>query len=460
MKKIVLFILILTNVSANAQMLTPEAFIEQVRQNHPVAKQATIQIEKAKADLLSARGNFDPTFTFDAGSKTFDGKNYYFYTNPEIKVPTKLGGLDIKGGLQNNGGDNLANEATGGQSSYLGIEMPIAKGLLIDKRRAALQQAQIYRSQSDQERNRMVNDLLFDAYVNYWQWTSTYQLYNIYFNFFTISLDRYRLIKIAYQNGDRASIDTIEALTQVQNFEMLQADARVKLNTASLEMSNFLWNDQDSAYLLPEKVVPDTVRFALNISLQSLETLLSRAAQENPELRSYNYKLDALEVERKLKLQNILPLVNIKANLLNQDYNVFKGVNSAFIQNNNIWGVDVKIPLFLREGRGQYRKAKLMIEETNYDLNLKKWEVETKVRNYFTETILLQQQIRVTQNAFNGFSALLRAENLRLQNGESSLFLINTRENKVIETAEKLISLRLKYLKANYAIEWSAGILR
>jgi outer membrane protein TolC len=118
------------------------------------------------------------------------------------------------------------------------------------------------------------------------------------------------------------------------------------------------------------------------------------------------------------------------------------------------------VPLFLREGRGEYRKAKLKIEETNYELAAKKWEIENKVRNYFTETNLLQQQIRVTQNAFNGFTALLRAENLRFQNGESSLFLINTRENKVIETAEKLISLRLKYLKANYSIKWSAGILR
>ena len=460
MKTTVLFILIFTCISLNAQILTPEAFIQQVRQNHPVAKQANIQIEKAKADLLSAKGYFDPSFTFDASRKTFDGKNYYFYTNPEIKIPTRLGGADIKAGLQNNGGSNLESEVTAGKSSYLGIEMPIAKGLIIDKRRAALQQAQIYRSQSDQERNRMVNDLLYDAYINYWQWTSAYQLFSVYNNFFKIATERFRLIKIAYQNGDRASIDTIEALTQVQNFEMLQADAKVKLNTASLEMANFLWNEQDSAYLLPEKVVPDTVRFALNLSPQSVETLLYRATQENPVLRTYNYKLAALEVDRKLKFQNILPVVNIKANLLNQDYNVFKGVNSGFIQNNNSWGVDVKIPLFLREGRGDYQKAKLKIAETNYELNQKKWEVENKVRNYFTETTLLQQQIRVTQNAFNGFSSLLRAENLRFQNGESSLFLINIRENKVIETAEKLINLRFKYLKANYAIEWSAGLLR
>ena len=55
MKKTVVFILLLTYVSANAQMLTPEAFIDQVRKNHPVAKQAAIQIEKAKADFKTAK---------------------------------------------------------------------------------------------------------------------------------------------------------------------------------------------------------------------------------------------------------------------------------------------------------------------------------------------------------------------------------------------------------------------
>lgn len=443
-----------------AQMMSPEAFIQQVRENHPVAKQALIQVEKAKADLLSARGGFDPSITLDASRKTFDAKNYYFYTNPEIKVPTRLGGLDLKSGLENNGGQFLSSQVTDGQSSYFGVELPVAKGLLLDKRRAVLQQAKIYRDQSEQEKAKMVNDLIFDAYVGYWQWAGAWQLYSIYSRFLNVSNDRFRLVKLAFQNGDRSAIDTIEALTQVQNFQMLQADAAVRLNTASLELSNFLWDSRDSAYGLSPRVVPDTVSFNLTAPARSLENLLTQAALTNPILRSYDYKLDALEVERRLKFQNILPVVNLKANLLNRGYNVMRDFGGALFQNNYYWGVDVKIPIFLREGRGEYQKAKLKIQETNYEFSAKRWEVENKIRNYYTETNLLQKQISVTQNAFNGFTALLRAESLRFQNGESSLFLINTRENKVIETAEKLINLRIKYLKANYATEWAAGTLR
>ncbi|MEB3088296.1 hypothetical protein VJJ19_07645, partial [Parvimonas sp. D4] len=88
-----------------------------------LAKQALIGIRKAEADLLSAKGGFDPLIAMDASRKTFDGKNYYFYTNPEVKIPTWIG-ADIKAGIENNGGDLLARETTPGQTSYLGIEMP------------------------------------------------------------------------------------------------------------------------------------------------------------------------------------------------------------------------------------------------------------------------------------------------------------------------------------------------
>ncbi|MEP7317176.1 MAG: TolC family protein, partial [Panacibacter sp.] len=347
-----------------------------------------------------------------------------------------------------------------GNTSYLGIEVPLAKGLLMDKRRAALQQAKIFRNQSEQERLQVINNLLFDAYNAYWQWAGSYELYAVYTKYLQLSSERFRLVNIAYKNGDRAAMDTLEAFTQIQNFEMLQADALMKINDASLELSNYLWQENDSAYQLPKQYVPDTVQFAVSLAPQPLEQIVTQAAVENPALRNYNYKLDALEVERKLKFQSLLPQINAKANLLNKDYNVLKGVDAAFIQNNYKWGIDFKMPLFLREGRGDCRASKLKIAETNYALNAKRWEVENKIRSYYNQATQLQNQLQLAQSAYNNYGSLLRQEELKFRNGESALFMVNTRENKVIETAQKLIELRIKYQKAYYAVLWAAGLLR
>jgi hypothetical protein len=55
---------------------------------------------------------------------------------------------------------------------------------------------------------------------------------------------------------------------------------------------------------------------------------------------------------------------------------------------------------------------------------------------------------------------LLNAEQIKFENGESSLFFVNARENKLLETAEKLVDLKVKYLKSIFKIQWASGLLK
>jgi outer membrane protein TolC len=54
---------------------------------------------------------------------------------------------------------------------------------------------------------------------------------------------------------------------------------------------------------------------------------------------------------------------------------------------------------------------------------------------------------------------LQRGEETRFQAGESSLFLINARENKTLEALQKLQELKSKYYQTENALQWAAGIL-
>ncbi len=445
--------------SLYAQNFSMDDFMMEVRKNHPVAKQALIGIEKAKAELLASRGGFDPILAIHNENKTFDGKNYFYYTNPELKIPT-WSGIDVKAGVENNGGQFINSEYSTGKTSYLGLEIPLARNLIMDKRRAQLQQAKLMVSMSEQDRLMALNNLMFDAKLTYLNWAGTNLLYNLLTKFVTVSNDRLRLVRIAWQQGDRPAIDTTEALAQLQSFQMMQAEGYVRLQNAAIDISNFLWTEQDSAYIVPVSYFPDSISVFRPEDELILESLLLRSKNENPALLVYNIKLDALVVERKLKFQGLLPYFNLKANLLNSGYNVTKGVGAAFIENNYKLGFDFKIPLRLSEGRGDYRLTKLKIQETNFQQSNKRWEIENKIKTYYNETQALQRQVILAEAALKNFSSLLRAEEIRYQNGESSLFLINARENKVLETTQKLVELKVKWLKARYATEWAAGLLR
>jgi outer membrane protein TolC len=71
----------------------------------------------------------------------------------------------------------------------------------------------------------------------------------------------------------------------------------------------------------------------------------------------------------------------------------------------------------------------------------------------------LRKQIDIQEKAYKNYLALQRGEEIRFQTGESSLFLINARENKTLEALQKLQELRTKYLVAANEIQWAAGLL-
>ncbi len=449
-----------TNIFAqqnNFTVLPLEDFIAKIKQHHPLAKVAAITEEKAEAGIQIAKGSFDPIIDVETTAKTFDGKNYYRYNNGEIKIPLPVG--DFKTGIENNAGQFLNSEVTRGRSSYAGVEIPLAKNLLIDKRRAALQQARIALNENRQQRDMMMNDLLLDAYISYNDWAGAYKLYNIFSEYVAVSTARLKLVKIGFTNGDRAAMDTTEAFIQMQNFMLLQNEAYMALNTATFQMNNFLWDEKQTAQQIAENVIPDTLVLNDKVVQQALPNLLNESNSSNPFLLQYKYKIEGLEVERRLKFQNLLPEINAKANILNRDFNPLKNAGLPLLENNNRWGIGIKIPLFFRQGRGEYKMAKLKLQENNLLFQQKTIETENKIKDYYNRVIILQTQITTANSALINYNALLKNELLRFNNGESSLFLVNSRENKVLEIKQKIIELQVKLMKATYNLNWAAGIL-
>jgi outer membrane protein TolC len=442
--------------------LSQELFLNLVRGFHPVARQAGIIEERAAANLIAARAGFDPVISLDAERKTFDGKYYYEHVNPELRIPTWYG-VEIAGGLERNLGDLLNPEITRGRSSYLALSVPLAKNLLLDKRRAVLQQARIFRDQSLWERRLVVNDLLFDASVSYWSWVRAHQTRQLLSNVVEVSLQRFRLVRAGYQQGDRPALDTTEALTQLQSFQLSYNEATLELAKATLEISNFLWKSNDEPWYLPMAIRPDTAslqRALLSGSVPDLAGLLESGMREHPKMKILDFKLRSLEIERRLKFQDLLPKVDLKYNLLSKGFATPLQAGIEPFRNDFKFGLGVSMPVRLSQGRGLYREAGLKIRDTKLGQSQAGWEIENKIRYQFAELQLLRTQLTQALDYVRSHEQLWRGEELRFRLGESSLFLVNSRENKLLEAREKLISVQTKYLNSFVSLEWSAGRLR
>ena len=465
LKYTILFIPFLFTNSVKGQdslkTLSAKQVMEIVKQFHPVAKQADIFMEKAKADITIAKGMFDPVLKNETAKKTFDGNDYYYYNRPELSIPTWFG-VEISAGMEYLKGSRTDPMDTKGESSYFGISVPLAKNLIMDKRRAALQTARIFREASTVEKRNMLNNLLLDAIKTYWSWVQQYQVYKILTDAVKVNEKRVALVITAFQLGERPAIDTTEALTQLQNFELLKSQSWLDFQNMGLELSVYLWTANVEPYNLPVNVIPGDDLQLSNIaaaSVPELNSLLDAALKNHPDLIIYNYKLDVLGVEKKLKFQELLPTVNFRYNQLGKGYDVLKTATGPLFENNFQYGFSFGIPLRLSQGRGEYRKAKLKITETQLQQSQKQWQVENKVKSYYNELITLKSQVALQEKALKNFQILQRGEEIRFQAGESSLFLVNARENRTLEALQKLQELKANYYKTENILQWAAGLL-
>lgn len=458
----VLFTSVATNAQDTTRIMREDEFLAIVRSNHPVAKQGGLLIDMARAELRTIRGAFDPVLYYNNDQKTFDGKSYFNYSNAELAVPTWFG-VELYAGAENNFGDFINTEFTRGRASYAGVSIPLLKDLVLDKRRAALQQGKLFVQQSQWERRNVINDLLLDAYVAYWEWAKAYQVFLVLENTIRINEFRYELVKIAYQQGDRAGIDTTEALAQLQAFQQMREEAWLKFRKSSLELSTYLWLPNNQPVYLTDRVIPDTLwtqqNFG-NFNVNDLTQWLTQTTSNHPKLQMINYKIQALEVERRLKFQSILPKADLKYNFLQRGYNFINSPNFNFFENNYKFGFNVAIPIPNRSGFGQYRAAKIKLQSMDFERDFTQLNLENKVRFHYNEVLNLQKQIRIYEDAYRNYVRLFDAEQLKFSLGETSLFLLNTRENKALEAYQKLLELKAKFYQAFASLNWASGQLQ
>ncbi|MEY4593984.1 MAG: hypothetical protein RIQ47_394 [Bacteroidota bacterium] len=468
MKQLLLLISLFCVFSARTKadsltVLTLENVYDLVLTNHPIAQQAQLLPDYAKAEIRTARGAFDPLLKSDLNNKEFNKEEYWNVWQNSLNVPTWYG-VDFKVAYDQTSGKYLDPEATtpDGGLSYVGFTVPIGQGLLIDNRRATLRQAQLLTTQATADKVRAINKLLLQVNKDYWDWSFTYQRMQLHQKSLRLASERFEAIRNRVILGEQAAIDSLEAFIEVQNRENTLNQSNLELTNARVVFANHLW-DADGQPVEPNgTVVPQTGNsFNGALSVLPLEQLLDTAKLQHPEIISMQVRIDQLEIERKLAAEKLRPKLNLEYNFLAPGTELFytSDAYSPLFNDNYKFGVNFSMPLFLRAERGKLGATKIKLEQTRFQQQQLSRDILNQVRTAYNEMTTLSQQIVVQESLLLNADKLLEGELSKFSEGESFLFLVNNRENGVINSQIKLAELRTKYAKSIAFINWTAGNL-
>ncbi|MBK9336910.1 MAG: TolC family protein [Lewinellaceae bacterium] len=172
--------------------------------------------------------------------------------------------------------------------------------------------------------------------------------------------------------------------------------------------------------------------------------LLQTALRRHPALRLYDAKLRLLNVERRLKTEKRKPVLDLGYQLLGDGWQFFStpGVEGPGVLANDIkWSVRFSYPILNRKARGDWQMTQVKIAQTDLDLGQKRLEIENKVRQYLNEINTLAGQVALYRDIAANYRALLDGENEKFRFGESSVFLINTREQRWLEGSGQVFEI-------------------
>ena len=432
---------------ATDSILTLDAYLGYVKQFHPLVKQANLEVSQAQAEIIAARGGFDPKIEVDYENKQFKNSEYFDLLNSTFKIPTWYG-IELKAGFDNSEGIfvNPENTLPNQGLTSLGITIPVGQGLLINQRMADLRKAKIQIQLSQAERKLQAVEVVYNASIAYFNWKRNYSEVQLYKNYLKNAEIRYKGILTLIKNGDKPAIDSVEAGIVLKTRKWNLEDSSLKLAKAKLELSNYLWLDNNVPLELQDDIIPENrLEKTIGETLKTNELLADNISIENhPKINSIENKLAILEVDRKLKANSLLPKMDVGYHYLSEP-NYWNDTNF----NNYKIGLNFKFPLFLRKERGSVQLAKFKIQDTKLSLNLERVQLKNKINAQQTEINSIEKQLQLLSDLVSGNSQMLQSEERLFSLGESSIFLLNSRENNLVSILLTQLGLENRFLNSN-----------
>ena len=431
-------------------VLSLEDYYAMVLNYHPIARQAAIFTEKGYFAVQEARGGFDPKLVSEYDRKDFKNLDYFDIWDTYLKIPTLLN-VDLKAGYERNSGIFLNPERNVPSDGLFraGVAVPLGRGLINNSRRIALKKGQFQERNFQNEGNRVLNNLLFDANHVYWTWYENEQKLSLVENNLQLIIQRFNGIREGVLRGENAAIDSVETLIQVQQWENNLVEAKLNVANTLLTVQNFVWSDSlQVPYYKPE--------YQGGVLDRRSEDFINQALASHPDLNKLTIKGSILELDRKQSAEQLKPILDVEYNFFAQKQ---EESQESFFSSNYKVGVQFEYPLLLRKERAKLQTVKLKQQENNLQIRQKNREVVNKISQSYNKVLAINELISQQERILINYERMLEAEQIKFENGESSIFLLNTRENKKLQSEVKLIELKAKQGKSIGELKWAAGQL-
>ncbi len=442
-----------TAENASPSMLTLQAVLTRVEEDHPLLRGSQTQKLVASGKLLKALGKFEPKLVNDwelerlvkDGKTTNVGFNDTFV---EMQHPSGIKGFaGFRAGI---GAVEVADlDINTSNQPMLGIVFPLLRGLITNPAHAELKKSSLADKQAELEIQLARQDLYLGAATQYWSWVATRKFMELQKRAVAVAEARALQLSKQAKAGARAQFDVIEANQEVQRRRERLIKAERRVDEEQYKLALFLWKDDD--LLVPEHLTaPPFPSILPEQASKQMEQAEQQALTIRPEVRLVHLEAEFNHVDLEVAENNFLPNLTAEAQPSRKPGEFVLGLGYRF-------GVQLSFPFLQRGARGDLLQMEGKAQRLKFLQRYRLQQVAMDVANARSAITRARDRVEVSQQALKLARKLERGERTRFRLGATSLLLVNLRERNVLAAAEGWIGAMADYQKARALYRWATG---
>ncbi len=435
-----------------AQGLQLSQVLESVNRHYPPLRAALLERPLAEADQLVALGRFDLLLR-----ARLEGQKFGFYENErfqmQVEQPTTLWGSTVYSGYaQTTGrypdydGKLLTND--GGQY-FGGVRVPLARDRAIDSRRADLAQRRIGLSLADLSIDQQRIAILQGATRRYWDWVAAGRRLMIAKALLDVAQARDSILTEAVRLGALPQFEQLDNQRLVLQRRNNVVEAQRAIENAAIELSLFLRDDQGKPRLAEESQLP--LAFPDPGALEDAQLLadLEAAQARRPDIMRLIFQRNQVEIDRRLAQNQRLPSVDLFTEYVRElgTGPVKRGPNDVRA------GIIFELPFQRRQAKGRVQAAEARMKQIDQRETFQRDQVTAEVRDAASAVRAAYERSRVLHEELRITRQVEEAERTRYELGDSTLFVLNQREQSTAEAAVREANALADYYRAFAAYE-------
>jgi outer membrane protein TolC len=437
---------------AGVHVLTIDKVIAATLEHHPSLKGEMQERVAADADLLSARGAFDPSIKGEGLSYAtggYDGN----YGGAYVEQPLEFYGSKIVGGYRIGDGtfpiyDNYYSTNSQGEAQF-GVEVPLLRDGPIDRRRANIGRSEAGQTIADSMVELRRIELARAAAFTYWDWVAARNKAKVYKRLLDVALERDRQIAERVKKGDLPEFDRTDNQRAVlqRRSQLLSAERAVRSSEFNLGL--FYRDAAGKPTDVSPLNSPNRIPIPMFASVRSIDAPLEEALGSRPEFKAIDGQRKQNELELRLAKNQILPRLDLRVYSA-KDY----GTGDEKREEAELkGGLRVEIPLRTRtqEGRIDFFEAKQ--RKLEFTETFLKERIRADVQDALNGVDVARQRVDVAVNEVKASRDLASGELKRFNLGDSNLIFVNLREQNAADAEVREVEALQDYQKACAAFE-------